>query len=337
MKINRQAIVNALKAVQPGISGNENIKQSNCFIFDKDRVFSYNNEIAVSYPIKVGFTGAIPAKEFQALINKIKTDEIDLTINEGELRIKGSKAKAGLRLDPEITLPLEELGMPTEWITLPDTFCKAVKFCLFSASKDPNKAILMNLHIINQFVESSDNFRVTQYDMGKEALKAFPEEFLIPATAAKDIVLNAPIEYALTQGWIHFANEADVVFSCRYDNSEYPDFTEWLDCDGGTIEFPEEINHLLDCADVLSDDERIGIFVEDGNLTIYTENESGWYESEPVACGYEGNSLEFDIQPDFMKVILKFDGTAIIGDHILKFESDNFVHGVQLMSPRVKK
>lgn len=336
MKIKRSILSDALKAVQPGLATKEMINQSASFVFTEGRVFTYNDEVAVSMPLAVDFEGAVSAKEFQALINKFKTEEISIELNKGELLVTGGKSKAGLRLETNITLPLEELGMPEEWIELPEKFCKAVQFCLFSASKDANKAVLMNIHVFDQFVESCDNYRVTQYDMGKDAEGVFDEELLIPASAAKDIIVNKPVEYAITDGWLHFRNEDDITFSCRYFEAEYPDFSVFLECVGTNIEFPATLPDILDRADVLSDGERVTIILEGNDLIVTTENDAGWFE-EGIDTKYKGKPVEFDIQPDFMKSIMKFNGTAVIGERALRFDSENFVHVVKLLMPKAKK
>lgn len=336
MKVKRKDVLAALDAVMPGVTQGKELEQSNCFVFTKERVFTYNDEVAVSHPIKIGIGGAVPAKAFRTLLNKVKTDEVELTINKGELLLKGSKAKAGLRLETDVTLPLEDIGMPTKWIKLPEKFCDALTFCLFSASKDETKLILTNLHVCETFVESCDNYRITRYNMGKGASKAFPKELLIPAFAAKDIASNEPVEYATTEGWLHFRNEKDVTYSCRTFDDEYPDFSPFIaECEGDDVEFPETLNEILDRANVLSDGERVSLILEDGELFVATENESGWFE-ETCDVDYDSKPAEFDIQPEFMKNILKFKGTSTITDKMLRFDSDNFVHVVKLLIPKKK-
>lgn len=336
MKISRTELLTALDAVMPGIGTNDNIIQSSSFVFTKGRVFTFNDEIAVSHPVKLDIEGAVPAKAFRALINKVKTETVDLVIKKGELFLTSSKAQAGLRLEAEIKLPLEELGMPTDWIELPEKFSEALKFCLFSASKDQNKGALTCLHVFDKYVESCDNYRITRYDMGKGANKAFPDELLIPAFAAKDVYASDPVEYAVTDGWLHFRNEKDVTYSCRYMEVDYPDFTPFLECEGESVVFPDTLPVILDRADVLGDGERVSLVLESGELVVCTENESGWFE-ESVDIKYDGEPAEFGIQPEFLKAIMKFKGEASISDKMLRFDSGNFVHVCQILAPKAKK
>jgi DNA polymerase III sliding clamp (beta) subunit (PCNA family) len=331
MKIKRTELLQACKAVMSGVAVKELVAQSSSFIFQNDRVYSFNNEVAVNHPIKVGFEGAVPAKEFLALITKVKAEEIALTVNKGELLLVGSKAKAGLRLEEDITLPLEDVGDPEDWCELPSSFNKAVGFCLFSASKDDSKAILQNIHIKGQFVESCDNYRITRYDMGKSA--NFVDALLIPAVAAKDIISHEPTFFAETDGWLHFRNDDDVTYSCRTAKADYPDFTPFLKSDGVELSFPPTLPEIMDRADVMSDGMRVSIILEEDFLTVCTENESGWFE-ESIEAKYKGADVEFEIQPIFIKEILKYKGTAFINEKTLCFESDNFKHVVQLLKKK---
>jgi DNA polymerase III sliding clamp (beta) subunit (PCNA family) len=336
MKVNRLLLLEALQAVQPGLAQKELIAQSSSFAFSDNRVFTYNDEVAVSHPISIALEGAVSAKEFYALVNKVKTEELSLEIKNDELLLTGSKAKAGLCIEHELLLPLEQLGMPDKWLELPETFCKAIQFCLFSASKNETQAVLTCIHVIGQYVESCDNFRITSFDMGAGSEQSFPEELLIPALAAKDIADSNPVEYAVTEGWLHFRNEKDVTFSCRYFDDAYPDYSPFLECEGSELTFPATLPEILDRASIMGDGERVTIVLDKNELIVATEKDVGWFE-ESVDVKYTGAPVEFDIQPEFMKSILKFKGTAVIGETALKFENEQFIHVVKILTPKAKK
>lgn len=332
MKINRKELLNALKAAQPGLAEKEGVVQSQDFVFNKERVFTFNNEVAVSHAIKTNITGAVPAKEFYQLINKVNSEEIELDINDNELLLKGSRAKAGLRLEGKIKLPLEELGMPEKWGKLPENFCEAIQFCLFTASRDPSKEVLTCLYVTNDYIESGDNYRITRKDI---STKIFKEPILLPASSAKEVIDYSPTEFAVTDGWAHFKNsKTDVIYSCRIWDGEYPDQSKYLNVTGKKIQFPSTILDIMDRASVLSDGDRASIIVADNKLTVKTENMSGWFE-EVVRVKFD-DSLEFEIQPDFMKSIIKINNTAIIGKNLMKFEGDSFQHVVSFNTKKSK-
>lgn len=334
MKINRKELLKALQAVKPGVATNETIEQSASFVFNDNRVFSYNDEISVSVPLKLDLTGSVPAKEFLALINKMSAEEVTLTVNGNEIQVVGGKSKAGLRLESEIKLPLEEIGMPEGWNELPAKFCEGVQFCLFSAGKDQTKYILTHIHVSQDCVESSDGYRATRYYMHED--QAFSTPLLIPTVAAKDVVAYTPHEYATTDGWLHFRNKDDMVFSCRCADETYPNIDIFIEAKGESIQLPEGLDAIMDRGSVLSEGQRLTIILEDGgNLVLATENDAGWFEEE-TKVAYKGKPLEFDIYPEFLTKILKVKAEVTVSEKLMKFETDDFTHVVALLTTKKK-
>lgn len=339
MKLNRKSLIAALQAVSVGLAKKEVIAQSTCFVFTEDgQVVTYNDEIAVSHPIKVGFTGAVAAKELLAILNKTKAEEIELELKSGELFFKGSRAKAGLRVQSDIELPITDLAQPEEsdWKKLPANFCEALSFCLFSVSKDQNKQLLTCVHIRGQFAESSDNFRVTVFDMGKDALKVFKKNFLVPAHAAKSVVSYKPVKYAMTEGWLHFKTDTGMQFSCRTFDEDYPNVEKILNVKGNKLQFPSKLGEIMDRASIFSEEAYVTISIEENKLTVSAEGLNGWFKEES-RISYAGEATEFDIAPEFMKSIMKINDTAIVGEKLLKFEGEDFVHVVARIKKQEKK
>lgn len=336
MKLKRAELLAALKAVTPGLSAKDTIAQASSFVFDKGRVFSYNDEISVSAPFKSGFTGSVPAKEFSALINKLKAEEITLTVEKNELHVSSGKSQAGLRLEDEIKLPLEELGMPNSWTLLPKTFNAGVKACIFSAGKDQTKYVLTHIHVNGDVIESSDGYRATRFYMEEGCAGLFPEPLLIPAGAAKYVTDYQPTSYAITNGWIHFSNESGLVFSTRWPEGEsFPDISAFVDAEGHTITLPAELSDMMDRGTVLAEGNRLTIILDKGTLVLATESDAGWFEEE-TKIEYKGEGLEFDTYPEFLSSILKMKAKVSVTPKLMKFETDDMVHVVALL-PLQKK
>jgi DNA polymerase III sliding clamp (beta) subunit (PCNA family) len=171
--------------------------------------------------------------------------------------------------------------------------------------------------------------------MGKTAKNSFPDELLIPADAAKEIIKHEPTEYATTEGWLHFKNDDGLIFSCRTINGEFPNFDPFLENEGTEVVFPAVMPEMMDRANILSDGNRVGIILEEDFITVGTESDAGWFE-ESIEAVYKGKEVEFEIQPEFLKTILKFKGTATVCENVLMFEAENFQHCVQLLIPKKK-
>jgi DNA polymerase III sliding clamp (beta) subunit (PCNA family) len=327
MQINRKELIDALARVKPGLANKEIVEQSTSFAFDKDSVITFNDEIAVSHPIKTNLLGAVQAEELYKLLNKSSSEEIEFEINDGELKIIGKRSKSGIRLDDEIKLPLSEISKPKEWTPISQKFLDALQFCIFSASRDMTRPILTCLHITSKYIETTDNHRITRYKLDKCKLK---EEVLLPASSAKEIPRYYPREIAVSDGWVHFRNEEKTVISARTHHGKYPDPSTFLDVEGSEIELPEELAEALERAMIFAknnfeQDEVVLIKIKKNWLTVRGEGTVGWHE-EKIRVKYDDDEIEFYINPQFLLQILQHLNKVVINDVVLKFVGDEFDH-----------
>lgn len=326
----------ALEAVKPGLGQKEVCEQATSFAFLPGEVVTFNDEIAVRYPIGLQITGAVRANELYKLISKIKDEEIELEATENELLISGKRAKAGLKLEAEIKLPLEELTeLDGKWRKLPETFLPSVKMAFPFAAKDMSKPILSCVNIKGQMVEATDDFRIIQIDMGVAAKKAFREALQIPATAAKQLIRYSVKEFCCSPGWGHFRADSGAVFSCRVMAEDFPDPSPFFDVEGVELKLPKTMKELLEKAGVFSaaqsdSDEEVKITVENKKLTIRSEGESGWFE-ETVNCAFSGDPISFSVSPAMLKDILDHLQHCTVGDNSMLFVGDNFKYVVCLI------
>lgn len=338
MKTNREQLLKDLSLVKAGLASKEQIEQSTSFVFSKGRVYTYNDEIAVSHPTDIDLYGAVMANEFMSLLNKCTDEELDLAEVKGGLSIQGKKFDAEIKLEVEITLPLDEFKIPSDFKPLPKDFAQAVKFCLFSCSGDLTKPALTCVHATVDRVESCDNFRLTvrYFD---EGTNYFPEPLLLPFNAAKELTSFPAVEYAVENGWIHFRTEEDTVFSCRtFQDIEYPDLHKFMDMEGAVLKLPSDLKEVLERASIFSankikSDQRIKVNLTEGKLTVFGEGDAGWFE-ESCRVRYKGCDTCFEINPDFMISILDLSDDAEVGVDRLKLESEDFVHVVYLLAAK---
>lgn len=330
MKINRQELIDILKAVKPGLANKEIIEQSTNLIFQNNKLVTYNDEIMVSHPIKLEVEGAVEASQLYTLLNKSKDEEINLSIEKESLLIRGKKFKAGLRITPEITLPFKNVLIPRHWNKLPEGFIDALKFCSFSASTDMSKPVLACLHLHDYDIESCDNQRLTRYGMNNYTA---PKSLLIPARAVSELINYPVIEYAYNGNWAHFRTKNKVVFSSRVLNDEYPDLSKFIRMRGSKIIFPDLIESL-ERAEIFTNTEItkeriIELILENNSLLVKSEGDKGWYE-EKYRMRYSGEKVQFKINAQFLKEILVHLKEASISGDRLKFVGDNFVHILSL-------
>lgn len=336
MQIKKEQLIKALEAVKPGLHSKDIVEQATSFAFMDGMVVTFNDMIAVRYPIDLDIEGAVRANELYALLSKIKEKEIDLEVTENELRISGEKFKGGIKLEAEIRLPLEELGeYEDDWEEIPEGFLSAIKLAAPCAATDMSKPVLTCVHIEGQYVEASDDFRIIRVDMGDDAEDVFEESMELPASAVRSLVRYPVEEFCLSPGWVHFKTEKGSIFSCRTFADDFPDISALLDVEGPEVKFPSNVVELLEKAGIFTKgdtarDEEVFFTIKNKKLIIRGEGDYGWFEEE-TRCPYKGKEeITFAVSPIFLYDILSHLRHCIVGENALKFEGDNYEHTVCL-------
>ena len=334
MKIKKTELLKALAQVKPGLAAKEAIEQSTSFVFINGFVATYNDEIAVSLPIDMELGGAVQSRELFALLNKIKDDEITVSIDDNEFRIQGKKFKSGIRLESEIVLPLDFLKAELEYFPIPVEFEDGVQVCLFSAAQENVSPVLSNIHVKSNYVESCDNFRLTRFKLPA----AVEHEMTIPSTAARHLVGYSFNNYAIDDGWIHFRQEeTGLVYSCRTFEETYPDLEQFLQVKGSAIKLPDELRDVLDRSGIFSaasdgTENLVQITVGDNWCVVRGENDNGWIE-EKIRVKTKGATIAFQVSPKILQDILSRSNKATLSPKSLKFVSSKFTHVVSLINP----
>jgi hypothetical protein len=327
MNIQKETLKKALETVKPGLAGKEIIEQSTSFAFMGDRVVTYNDEISISHPVEgLNLTGAIRAEELYQLLSKLKREEIEVEITATEVILSSGKMKAGLILQSEIKLPLEEIGEISKWKTLPENFSEACQFVASSCSTDMSRAILTCVHITGNQVEASDAYQIAQFKFNS-GLSA-KTNLLIPATSIREVIKINPTKIALGSGWVHFQNEAGTVLSCRIFEDEFPDTSSHMEVEGIEITFPKTIGEILDRASVfskqaVSTDETITITLDKNRVKIAGKSDSGWFEEE-ANIKFSEEKTSFMITPSLFRNILNRSNSCVLGSSKVKFSGENW-------------
>ena len=339
MQVNKKQLQEALGIVKPALSKSEEIEQSTSFAFIEGRVITYDDEISISHPVEgIDFEGAIESDKLYQFLTKIKPGKnqtedtlfIDLQIKDNELIITSGKATAGLTLQSEIKLPLkEELSSKGKWKQLPSEFIRFISFCIPVTSTDLSKPLYKCLHIRQDgVVESTDGHRIAYCKFPKEGTMPI-NSFLLPVKAARLLVELKPIYISEGKGWVHFKNEAGTTLSGRiFYGEKFPDTSPFITLTGEGIAFSNSLNSVLDRASVFSKNDKmnmIEIIVNSGILTIKVTSDLGWFK-ETAKCAYEGDPLQFTIDPAVLKAILSETQVGEITATKMIFRGDDWLY-----------
>ena len=190
----KQDLLKALETVKPGLATKEMIEQSTSFAFTNGRVTTYNDEISLSHPVPdLQIEGVVQAEELYQLLNRLKKDDVEISTKDNEIRITSGRTKAGLTLQEEITLPLEEIGETGKWKPLPEDFLHYVKLAMGACSRDMSRPVLTCVHVNEKIVEGSDSFRIMKCELEEEVPA---KTFLLPANSAAEVVKLKPVKIA---------------------------------------------------------------------------------------------------------------------------------------------
>jgi len=319
----KQDLLVALENVKPGLASKEMIEQSTSFAFMNGRVVTYNDEISLSHPIEsLEIEGAIQAEELYKLLNRLKKDEIEVEIKGSELLLQSGNTKAGLTLQQEIKLPLEEIGEQGKWKTLPEGFLPHVRRAMASCSRDMSRPVLTCVHVSKEgVVEGSDGFQITRCQLEKPMPV---KTFLLPASASIEVIRLHPTKVAEGDGWVHFQTKEGTILSCRIFEDSFPDTEEFMKVEGVEIILPKQIDEILDRAAVFAKrdhflDESVSLTIGEKRVVVESKSDAGWFK-ESARMRYNDSPINFSITPYLLRDILKETNVCVICENRLKFE-----------------
>lgn len=300
--LNREDFLTILTTLQPGLTQQEVVEQSSCFVFNGDRIMTYNEEIACTQKSPLKITGAVRAAPLLNILAKLPEEEVTIEERNGELIVSGKRRKAGLRMEGKILLPVEHVERPKKWRELPEEFCEAVGVVEGCASKDAQHFSLTCIHIHPERLEACDNYQGIRYKISTN----FKKPMLARRDALKHIVSLGMNEVSETDNWVHFKNPHGLIFSCRRSLEEYHDIDHLFKVHKKQkMSLPKGLSEAADKAQVFSaensedKDQQVCVELRQGRLRIKGQGASGWY-SEVKKISYDGPSFLFYIDPKLL-------------------------------------
>ena len=324
MKIKRTHLLNCLESLRPGLAPRENVEQSTCFAFLNGRIWTYNLEIAASVQSPLKIEGAVPADEVLALLQKLKEDEIEVTVEGQELHIKGKGRRSKLPFDLDVQLPINSLEAPTTWVVLPEEFIPALDTVRHSISQDQSQFVVTCVHITPSGVEGASNFQLTRYP-----LETGLQECLVRGDSVKHIIGLDVTEASEGEHWLHFRNSTGLVLSCRRYVEKFPNISPLFEVDGAPMVLPDGMAEAIDRAEIFSsknvEANQIIVSVKRGKMLIEGRGVRGGYE-ELNDVKYDGESFKFAASPGLLREITKRVKNCVISKERLKAETDDFTY-----------
>lgn len=308
--LQRDAFVQTLDSVHPGISRTDVLEQTDCYVFKDGWVYTFNQDTCCRMPVQglpEGFVGAVKADPLRNILGKIDDEEITVEAKEGVLVFKGKGMRYLANVENKISLPLDAVDTTGDWSPLHEDFADALKTagqCTKEDDEDPRRT---SVHICPDWIEACDDIQLCRWEL-KTGLD---RSILVRNKAIRGAVHLGMTEFSVTESWIHLRNRVGLIMSCRYlDDGIYDDLEPFLSHkDGQTVTLPKGLTDVITRAEeVVEGDEDDNVLIRvrlaDNKVRIIGEGPAGTYV-EPVKVRYEGPEIEFMIDPQILKDLVE--------------------------------
>jgi DNA polymerase III sliding clamp (beta) subunit (PCNA family) len=135
----RTDLVDCVDLVSPALANHDIIPILNHIWFTGAGIMAYNDAIAVSTRLKTDFECAIQGNTFTSLVKTLRAEEVNLTQDENNLRLKAGGVNIAFPTMPASSFIFEMPKPAKDTTNFPDTFFEGLELCLQSAGTDPSK------------------------------------------------------------------------------------------------------------------------------------------------------------------------------------------------------
>lgn len=319
-------VIEILSAIKPGLASKDIVESMKNFYFSGETVVTYNDKISISYPFKTDFTGFVKADTLYNLISKLpypkfklqgKNDQISLTS-------KGVNVNLPSIEDTEVIKRIEVINTEIEkvkWKKLPSNFSDSISICSFAASKSETESTISCVYIKEDTCVATDNKRIAYATLDKVM-----SELFIKASEITHLVKIEPLKYGVSKGWLFFKNKIGCIFSIRKIEGGFPDWKPLFDFQGKEVELPKNILQGVDLASVFTqlDHSAILNITIEKNKCLITITTEGGNLKYVVPVDYKDEPIQFVINPEFFKEMLKHSTTLTFIEGKAKLETKNY-------------
>ncbi len=313
MQVSKEELLKVLIAVKPGIAAKDFIEQATHAIFTGEEIATYNDSISIIYPYKTDFACSVSGEEFYKIVASIKEDTLDLTVEDNQMRIKSKKTKAGLstivgenaKVEKLVVRIKETVSARRFWKSLPADFLNGVYLCMFNASRDMTTGVRCCVAVKDDRIYSVDNIRISRFIMQGKV-----NEMLIPARSAMELVKYKVTKYGISDGWIHFKTDDEVMFNCRTMIGDYPSIDHFFREPQNEITIPMEMQEVMKAAAVIAEGDVdiakiVEVTIDKGEITCRSEDKGKkWMEKTVDLENYKGRKIVFWVNPTFFSQVL---------------------------------
>lgn len=344
--VNKTEFLQRLDSVRSGIVKNPTIMQSECLVFRRGRVFTFTGDLA--FRTKSGlpkmFTAVVPAMELLVTLHKITAETMVVRKGrqgeEGAVFFEQKNEEVWVRCEDEITLPIDQIEQPTEWVSLPAEFSEAIGVVQDCTSPDPQKN-LGQVHVMPKYIEASDTFQSARYKIKTQGFP--PAGIMLRGDAMKILSPLGMTKVSVTESWVHFQNPSGLRVSVRRASADatYPDISESFDM-GDEVRkatlpsgLAEAVEKAAPWAGQIADDGPGGMVLLElrrGACRVTGLGVTGGYRKKLV-LDYDGEPLAFKIGVKIIEVVCKKFNEVLVNQDKLAVVAGRWKYVTSLTPP----
>ena len=338
----REKLLEALKVASP--------VKSDVAVFDKGWIRTLHESFSVSYKFDTGVKGVLSIYELIKVLKMMKSHTVTITSNGDQVVFKcgASELSLSTKFDPcapfydteHIETFLETMDLDNvKWSPIPPRLMEGLKLSLLCA-EDYEIGKLTGIVITNGVVLSTDNYRISMYDLVDE----MEQDVRLRTKTVKTILkMKKPFDFVgFSEQWFHLKSKDNLIVSLKLlPLTYYPteDIIPVFDKDSDEVyELPANLERFIDRAEVfagigvgeLNFSNQITLKSEDGHLVVTGKNGIGQLISKLPWNGY---LPEVTITPDTLKQVMgitrEFKVIRGFDPSIIKFQIPGFQLVVQ--------
>lgn len=332
-RTNRAEFLRILNLVEPGLSPRPFLEQSQCYILKSGFVSTFNDEICcrAKSGLPRDVTGAVQAKPLKDVLGNMSDDDVTITVRAKELHVAGHRKEAGIRLEREIVLPLDDVTMPESWQPLPADFAAAVAKVANAAGSNDEEFITICVHIAPGYMEATDRRQGCRYDL----TTGVDESFLVRAKSLIHLAGLDMLQVGTTKEWVHFGNKT-MGFACRRHIVDYPDLATYFDFEGEPATLPRGGPEAAKLAGTFcegKENDKVTVSLTDGNMLVRGEGSFGWASAE-LKMEYAGPDVTFRLTPSMLAQLIKDNDKCELSGRKLKVTGEHWTYVSALGRPK---
>jgi DNA polymerase III sliding clamp (beta) subunit (PCNA family) len=135
----RVDLVECVDLVSPALANHDIIPILNHIWLTGSSMMAYNDAIAISTRLKTDFECAIQGNTFTSLVKTLRAEEVNLTEEKDNLRLKAGGVNITFPTMPPSSFIFEMPRPAKDTVGLPEAFFDGIELCLQSAGTDPSK------------------------------------------------------------------------------------------------------------------------------------------------------------------------------------------------------